>query len=179
MFQFFRKKKKPDPDASFREPLSPEADRFLAEACAEYEGKRDALLTGEWRLTSCQDWDFDIPQALVTVKFADGSEWQADGQFLGSYSFDDQTFQWAWDSPDMDDHLKRDSQLVKEAGERFNIRYLLLGGGCFPLPRPEFVDYLCAIGLKATGSAGVMEAPAENMAGFIMLKNLRWTKALA
>src|SRR5881396_3771403 len=99
MFNLFKKKKKPD--ASFEEPLSPEADKFLAEACAEYEGKRDALLTGEWRLTSCEDWGFDVDTGIVTVKFADGSQWQADGQFLGSYSLDDQTFQWAWDSPDM------------------------------------------------------------------------------
>jgi hypothetical protein len=79
----------------------------------------------------------------------------------------------------MSEHLTRDSRAVKELGERFGIDYLLLGGGCFPLPGPEFVDYLCAIGLKATDSAGVMEAPAENMVGFIMLKNLRWTHAVA
>jgi len=174
MFNPFKKKKKAD--ESFSEPLSAEADTFLAEAWAEYHGKRDALLTGEWRLSSCEDWGFDFETGAVTVKFADGSEWQADGQFLGSYSLDDQTFQWAWDSPDMGEHLTRDSQLVKELGEQYGIRYLQLGGGRFALPGPEFVDYLCAIGLKATDSIGVIEAPAEKMAGFILLKNIRWTQ---
>ncbi len=177
MFNIFKKKKKPD--ASFDEPLSPEADTFLAEACAEYDGKRDALLTGEWRLASCADWGFDWDSGTVTVQFADDSQWQADGQFLASYSLDDQTWQWTWDSPDMAEHLSRDSRVVKEFGERLGIRYLLVGGGCFQLPGPEFVDYLCALGLKATNSVGVMEAPAEQKVGLLMLKNLRGTHGAA
>lgn len=162
---------------SFSEPLSPEADKFLAEAVADYGAKREALLEGKWRLTSCASWDFDFDTGGVAVKFADGSQWQADGQFLGSHSSDDQTFQWAWDSPDMSEHLKRDSLLVKEIGARLRIRYLTLGGGCFGLPNEDCVEYLCAIGLKATDSAGVMELSNETMSGFIMLKNIRWTQA--
>ncbi len=174
---FFKKKKKQD--AQDDAPLSPEADALLAAACAEYEAKQQALEQGEWRLASCAEWGFDDVAGVVTVKFEDGSQWQADGQFLGSFHPDDSTFQWAWDSPDMGEHLTRDSRLIKEVGELHGIRYLTMGGGCFPIPGAEFVDYLCSIGLKATNSIGVMEAGAEGLVGFIMLKNPRWTHGAA
>lgn len=160
-----------DPDP----PLSPEADRFLAEAWSEYGPKRDALLEGEWQLASCAESGFDDVTGVVTVRFADGSEWQADGQLLGSFNPDDQTFQWAWDSPDLSEHLTRDSRIVKEIGERFDLRYLVMGGGCFAIPGPDTVDYFCSIGLKATESMGVMEAGSGGPVWFIMLKNPRWT----
>lgn len=164
----------PEQEEPQDEPLSPEADQFLAAACAEYDVKQETLEQSEWRLASCAEWGFDDTSGVVTVRFEDASEWQADGQFLGSFSPDDQTFQWAWDSPDMSEHLTRDSRLVKDIGERFGLRYLLMGGGCFPLPGTEFVDYLCRIALKATNSVGVMEAQADGMIGLIMLKNPKW-----
>jgi hypothetical protein len=173
---FFKKKKKATQDDP---PLSAEADALLAAAGAEYAAKQEALERGEWRLASCTDWGFDVDTAIVTVRFEDGSQWQADGQFLGSFNPDEQSFQWAWDSPDMSEHLTRDSRVVKELGERHAIRYLTMGGGCFPIPGTEFVDYLCSIGLKATDSIGVMEAGADGMVGFIMLKNPRWTHGAA
>jgi hypothetical protein len=177
MFNPFKKK---EPlDESFRQPLSPEADAFLAEAMTEYQAKREALLNGEWRLSQCADWGFDPESATVTVMFADGSKWQAAAQFLGSYTVKEQTWQWAWDSPDMGEQLSRDSRLVKELGERFGIGYLQLGGGSFPLPGAEFAEYLCAIGVKATDSAGIMEADAGPMVGFILLKDLRWINGAA
>src|SRR5215469_13590663 len=100
MFNPFKKKQKPD--ASFSEPLSPEADKFLAEAMAEYPARQEALTSGEWRLSQCANWGFDPETGTVTVLFSDGSEWQAAGQFLGSYVIKKQTCQWSWDdSQDM------------------------------------------------------------------------------
>ena len=105
MFNIFKRKKKQEPEDEA--PLSPEADALLAAACAEYDAKQQALEQGEWRLASCAEWGFDDAAGVVTVKFEDGSQWQADGQFLGSFHPGDQTFQWAWDSPDMSEHLTR------------------------------------------------------------------------
>jgi hypothetical protein len=170
-------KKKPKVDESFSQPLSPEADQFLAAACAEYQAKREALEEGEWRLPSCSDWGFDPETGTVTVQFADGSQWQAAGQFLGSYHPETNTWQWAWDSLDMPESLSRDSSVLRQVGEQYGIGYLTLGNGAFPLPDAEFVEYLCALGLKATDSAGVMEADAGESVGFLMLKDLRWTHA--
>ena len=173
----FKRKKKSD--ESFDEPLSPEADKFLADAGVEYEAKKAALEQGDWRLCSCAEWDFDMDAGIVSVRFEDGSEWQADGQLLGSFNPEDETFQWAWDNPNISEHLIRDSRLVQAVGERFGLQYLLMDGGAFSIPRPAFVAYLVAIGLKATDSVGVMEADNEALASFIMLKNLRWTHGAA
>ncbi len=128
-------------------------------------------------MSQCVDWGFDPESATVTVAFADGSQWQAAAQFLGTYAIEEQTWQWAWDSPDMGEVLSRDSQKVRELGKRFGIGYLQLGGGSFPLPGKQFAQYLCAIGLKATDSVGIMEAGSGSVVGFVLLKDLRWTKA--
>src|SRR5436190_10453080 len=113
----FKRKKKSD--ESFDEPLSPEADKFLAEAGVEYEAKKEALEQGEWRLCSCAEWGFDMDAGIVSVRLDDGSEWQAEGQLLGSFIPMGETFQWAWDNPNMGEHLTRDSRLVRDLGERF------------------------------------------------------------
>jgi len=175
MFDRFKKKKQAEPD--FDAPLSPEADKFLADACAEYDPKSDALLQGEWRLSSSAGWGFDDSTGIVQVEFADCSRWQAAGQILGSYSSDDQTWEWAWNSPHVDESLSRDSRAVRELGDRLGIAYLQLPG--FPVPDTKFVDYLCGIAIKATDSAGVMEAESGPVVVFIMLKDLRWTHGAA
>lgn len=89
MFNLFKKNQKLD--ESFRQPLSSEADSFLADAMTEYQAKREALLGGEWRLSECANWGFDPESATVTVLFANGSQWQAAAQFLGSFAVKEQT----------------------------------------------------------------------------------------
>lgn len=175
MFNFFKKKK------SEARKLSPEAERYTAEACLEYDAKMGVINEGEWQLLSCEDWGMDPDTGILTVNLPNGSQWQADAQFLASYCTKDETWQWAWDSPDKTNHLCQDSLLVKAVGEKYSIRYLLIEGGAFPMPAPEFSDYLCAIGLKATGASGLMKAQAGGIEGYmiITLKNLTWIKHTA
>ncbi len=45
----------------------------------------------------------------------------------------------------------------------------------FPVPGPEYVAYLNAIGVKASGSAGWYEVRDGSVVIFVLLKNLRWT----
>src|SRR5262249_14465949 len=146
----FKKKKSKKSDESFDQELSPEAEKFIEEAGVEYEQKKQALEEGEWRLCSCAEWGFDMDAGIVSVRFEDGSEWQAEGQLLGTFNPAGMSFQWAWDNPHISEHLSRDSRLVKEIGERFGLYYLEFEGGCFEIPKPEFVAYLCALSLKAT-----------------------------
>lgn len=171
----FKKKKPKQPDESFDQDLSPEAKKFIEEAGVEYERKKEALEEGEWRLCSCSEWGYDMDTGIVSVRFEDGSEWQADAQLLGTFNPEDETFQWAWDNPNISENASRDSLLVKKLGERFGLQYLLMEGGCFPIPDANFVAYLCALSLKATDSMGVMEADEDASVGFIMLKNIRWS----
>lgn len=175
MFGLFKKKKQPD--ERFSKPLSPEADKFLAEALEEYGQKEDALEQG-WRLSACDGYHLDDEKALFMMSLDDGRVWEADAQILGSFNEQDQIWQWAWANPDCAEIAARDSNVVREAGKHLDIWYLHELPAT-PMPGPEFVAYLCAIGMKASGSTGMFEARDGSIVYFVMLKNLRWTNATA
>ena len=159
----------PDPIA----PLSPEADKYLGEATAEFNTKQEALRR-EWRFDTYKNWGYDQFSGILRLDFADGAQFNADGQILGSYAAGNHSWEWAWNNPHVETAMTRDSQMVKEAGKRLGISYLVTG--MVPAPNEEFVSYLCAIGLKATNSIGVFRGKAGPIAVMIILKNPRWTK---
>ena len=170
LIQRFRKSSQPMDDDS---ELSPEADRFLAEACAKYQEIMEAV-ERDWRLSTCIDWAFDQDTGLLSAELEDGAKWEADTQILGSYSTEDQTWEWAWNNPCCQERMARDSRTLREFGERFNLRYLRLTG--YPIPGEEFLAYLSAIGVKASDSLGIFEAETGAVVVFLLLKELRWTK---
>jgi hypothetical protein len=167
----FGSRKKPKVD--FDAPLSPEADKFLEGATAEFNRKQETLCT-DWRFDSYKQWGFDQISGILKLEFKDGSEFHADGQILGSYSKGDNSWEWAWNNPHVEASMKKDSQKVKEVGKRLGIEYLL--HGMIPIPGETFVSYLSAIGLKATNSIGVFRGPAGPIDALILLKNPRWAK---
>jgi len=171
MFGMFKKKKKAD--ERFSQPLSPEADKFLAEALEEYGQKEEALEQG-WRLSACAEYALNDETGLFHMKLDDGTSWEADAQILGSFNEDDSTWQWAWGNPHCAEIWSRDSKLVKAAGEQLDIWYVHEMWD-FPVPGPEYVAYLNAIGVKASGSAGWYEVRDGSVVIFVLLKNLRWT----
>lgn len=156
-----------DPTAS----LSPEADAFLASACAEFNRKQ-AELDSAWRFDQYESWGFDQDDGLLQLKFKDGARIIANGQILGSHAKSDDSWEWAWNNPYVSDHVKADSLAVKRCGERLSIPYLV--AATTPVPDPLFLSYLCAIGLKATDSMGVFRGSAGAIDIFILLKNIRW-----
>jgi hypothetical protein len=153
--------------------LSPEADRFLAQATAEFN-KKQAAMERDWKVDSHKQWGFDQTTGVLKLEFADGAELHADGQILGSYSAGDGSWEWAWHNPNSLRAISRDSRKVREAGKKYDIAYLQ--AGVLPVPNQEYVAYLCAIGLKATGSIGIYCGKAGPIDVYIMLKNPRWTK---
>ena len=157
-------------------PLSPEADKFLAEATAEFEIKQDAL-DRDWRFDAFKQWGFDQVSGTFRLEFGEGKEFQADGQILGSYSEAGSSWEWGWHNPYVDASIARDSKLVKELGERLGLPYLT--AGTVPVPGDEFISYLCAIGLKATGSYGVFRGPAGPIDVMILIKNPRLFEKVA
>lgn len=171
MFGLFKKKKKAD--ERFSQPLLPEADRFLAEALEEYGQKEEALEQG-WRLSACAEYALNDETGLFHMKLNDGTSWEADAQILGSFNEDDQTWQWSWGNPHCAEIWSRDSKVVQAAGERLGIWYVHELWD-FPVPGPEYVGYLNAIGIKASESAGWYEVRDGSVVIFVMLKNLRWT----
>lgn len=170
MFGLFKKKKQVD--ERFSQPLSPEADKFLAEALEEYGQKEDALEQG-WRLSACAEYALNDETGLFHMKLEDGKTWEADAQILGSFNEDDQTWQWAWGNSDCAEIWSRDSKVVRETGQQLDIWYLH-ELPMQPMPGPEFVAYFCAIGMKASVSTGMFEARQGSIVIFVMLKNLRW-----
>lgn len=174
MFGLFKKKKQPD--ERFSQPLSPEADKFLAAALEEYGQKEDVLEQG-WRLSQGEDFDLDDNTGTFRLRFSDGTAWEADAQILGSFNEADQTWQWAWGNPQCAEVWSGDSKAVKAAGERLGIWYVHEIWD-FPVPAPEYVAYLNAIGVKASESAGWYEVRDGSVVIFVMLKNLRWTHAV-
>jgi hypothetical protein len=70
--------------------------------------------------------------------------------------------------------MARESKKVKETGERLGLSYT--AAGMVPVPGQEFVSYLCAIGLKATGALGVFRGEAGPIEVMILLKNPRVAK---
>ena len=157
-------------------PLSPEADQFLAEATAEFETKQ-AALDRDWRFDDFKQWGFEQLSGTFRLEFADGTEFQADGQILGSYSDNEKSWEWAWHNPYVDPSIARDSKTVKELGERLGLSYT--AAGTMPVPGDEFVSYLSAIGLKATDSIGVFRGTAGPIDVLILLKNPRTAKKAA
>ena len=163
-------KKNPTPAPGFDGPLSPEADQFLAEATAEFDTKQ-AALDRDWHFDDFKQWGFEQLSGTFRLEFADGPEFQADGQILGSYSAEEKSWEWAWHNPYVDASIARDSKAVKDLGERLGLSYT--AAGTVPVPGDEFVSYLCAIGLKATDSIGVFRGTAGPIDVLILLKNPR------
>jgi hypothetical protein len=172
MFGWF--KKKAAPKVSLDGSLSPEADRFLREATAEFNKKQEALHR-DWRFNETAQWAYDQDGGVLRLSFPDGAGVEADGQILGSYSPSDASWEWAWNNPNIDAKVARDSRAVRDVGKRYGIAYL--GLGRIPLPSPKMISYLCAIGLKATASVGIYEGEAGPIKIMIMLKNMRKVSA--
>jgi Family of unknown function (DUF6882) len=166
-------KQKNKSEANMGASLSPEADRYLGEATAEFNAKQDAL-SRDWRFDVFEEWTYDQYGRTLKLGFKDGSQLEADGQILGSYMAARQSWEWAWNNPNVEEAAKVDSLLVKQVGQRLGIDYLL--SGIVPAPAEEFVSYLCAIGIKATDSVGVFRGKAGPVDVMITLKNLRWVQ---
>lgn len=158
----------------FDAQLSPEADRFLKEACDEFNVKQ-AHLTSEWRFEECDRWAFDQETGVFRLDFEDGSRFEADGQILGSHAPDDASWEWAWNNPNVSEDMARDSRIVRELGATLGIDYL--GEGKIPMPDETSLSHICGLGVKATNSFGAYNGAAGDITVMILLKNPRWIGA--
>ena len=155
------------------EPLTPEAEQFLADAVAEFKTKQDALQR-DWGIGSGGRSGYDQETGILTLHLPDGTEAHADGQMLGSYQASDQTWEWAWNNPHVERAVARDSELVRDLGRRLGIAYLQVGK--IPAPTPDAGAYFSSIGVKATASDGAYRMNAGKLEVAILLKNVRKVK---
>ena len=156
-------------DASL-ENLSPEADAYLAGALEEFNTRQRAMKQ-EWHFDTYERWGFEQLTGTFRLEFADGRQLLAEGQILGSYSATGHSWEWGWHNPYVDPAIARDSQKVKQVGEQLGLPYVT--AGVVPVPGEDFVSFLCAIGLKATGSVGVFRGSAGPVDVMFLLKNPR------
>ena len=168
-----KENRKSDVAAGLDGSLSPEADKYLAEATAEFNQKQETLKR-DWRFGTGKQWGFDQVSGIFKLDFADGAQFQADGQILGSYFAARHSWEWAWNNPNVTAEMARDSKLAKQVGERLGISYLV--APMVPVPSEEFASYLASIGVKATASMGIYRGKAGPVDVFITLKNARWAK---
>lgn len=157
----------------FDAPLSPEADKFLAQATAEFNTKQEALRR-DWRFDSYSGWEYDDAKGVLKLSFEDGAELQADGQLLGTYLPSEHSFEWAWNSPHFGDAITKGSKLVRERGKQLGISYLQVG--MLPVPSEAYLSYLVALGAKVTESLGIFRADGGGVDVLIAVKNARWIK---
>ncbi len=172
-----RDTKKPANPAPATEPrLSPEADKVLGAAVKEFEQKQ-AKLDADWGFDSYKQWGFDQLSGTFRLEFEEGDQVHADGQILGSYASNNGSWEWAWNNPFVDASMARDSRLVKEEGERLGISFLHTGP--IEVPSDQFLSYLCAVGVKFSGSVGAFRGTAGPIDVVILLKNPRRVKKAA
>ena len=155
--------------------LSPETDQWLAAALAEYNSKQ-SILQADWGFATFERWAFDTTTRTFTLQFADGTQFEADGLVLGTYCPGDNSWEWAWNNPNIEPQIAVPGDKLKPLGKSLRISYLTAGK--VPTPTREVAAYLCAIGVKATGAIGVYlggEPPVE--AAIVLFNPRRRLKA--
>jgi hypothetical protein len=154
-------------------PLSPAAEKFVAEATAEFNAKQDALRR-HWRFGSFNHLEYDETKGVLKLSFNDGSELQAGGQLLGTYSPAGRSLEWAWNNPRFNDLITQASKQVRNLGKHLGIAHLHIG--TVPVPSEDILSYYVAIGAKVTESAGILTAQRGEVEMVIAVMNPQWTK---
>jgi hypothetical protein len=155
----------------FSSPLTPKADKLLAEAVAEFDGKQRRL-RDEWRIDSHVRWEFNPGNAMLRLDFADGNAWHADAQLIGTFCVSDASFEWAWNNPRFPNNITRDSCKVRKEGDELGLAYLRKG--MIPIKDREFLSYLCAIAVKVTNADGVFRGGGDDVHTLFAIRNQAW-----
>lgn len=150
--------------------LTPEQDSFLGAATREYNEKSE-ILRREWGFSDYERWDFDQFSRVLRLQVKDGSRVEADAQAIGSYSEKGNSWEWAWNNPNIEEPLKIDVRLVRDFGKKEKIEYLV--APIVPVPHEKVPTYLSAVAIKVIGSDGVFAGAAGEITVYLSLKGLR------
>lgn len=155
----------------FHSTLTPEADKLLAEAVAEFDEKQRRL-RDEWRIDEFIQFEYNPSEATLRLTFADGRYWQADAQLIGTFCVSDCSFEWAWNNPRFPANITRDSFLVRKEGDKLGLAYLRMG--MVPLPDETYLSYLCAISAKVALAEGVVRGGGNDVHTLFAVRNQAW-----
>ena len=147
--------------------VSPEADRWLSEAREEFNRKQ-AVLQTDW-IRQFKRWEFNPTTGVLTLFHADGGRSLATAEVLGSFSPTDETWEWAWNNPNMPTKFSQKSIAVRQIGEQFDLEYLKQGTVPIPSNGEAMSSYLCSLGLKATGAAGIFRGGDDRLPVYFLV----------
>lgn len=155
----------------FDSPLTPAADKLLADAVAEIDTKQ-LRLHEEWHVNDGIRWELNLESATFRLDFADGRAWQADAQLIGTFCVSDASFEWAWNNPRFPNNIARDSCKVRKEGDELGLAYLRKG--IIPIKDEQYLSYLCAIAIKVTDTDCFFRGGDGDVHTLFTLRNLAW-----
>jgi hypothetical protein len=158
----------PAPKVIFGGALTPEADKFLAAVTNEFNEKQTAL-NSNW-LSGQRRFDIDMQKALLRVQRA-SSTVVFDIQFAGSHEKERNTWEWAWNNPNVPSALAAASLKARAVGEKYQLRYAT--SGMVPVPDERLPLFLTALVSNAGGAIGAFRAPAGSLDYYFVLFNPR------
>jgi hypothetical protein len=171
----------PAPDVTIVDgrPLSVEAAAFIQAARERYELEASRLRT-EWQLDQAASMNADLATGVATYQFADGRSVVADLYVLGSWSRSAQSWEWAWNNPNVPAALKHGADRVRDIGQEIGIAEMT--SGFVPAPTVDTGTWMAALAAKALETGGVVPLPPEADADvvlFVALQNLRLVQTSA
>lgn len=154
---------------NFDAPLTPEANKLLAEAVADFDVKQGRL-RDDWHISDHIFSEYDPANATLLLDFADGSQLRADAQLIGTFCVSDASFEWAWNNPRFPVNITCDSLRVRKEGDELGITYLR--AGMIPIKDEKFLSYLCAIAIKVVDADGMFRGSGGDVHTLIAIRNL-------
>ena len=155
------------------EEITPSCDdaynQLLNECVAEVEGKNQKLVD-EYGLGSFERWDID--QEIGELVFSDGSvpKLVCSVTMLGSYSESSGTWMWGWANPSLLEPLTRDTNAIREYGEKNEMEDLVVE----KTPATEGEAWaLSALSCRILEGLGLYRGPTGNGFVVMMIKTIK------
>jgi hypothetical protein len=153
----------------FSTPLTKEADEFLTNCNLEFNAKQTAFYN-RW-LVDEERYDVDLEKGVFRLTRRAKPLVFFDVQVLGSHSRKDNSWEWAWNNPNVSPRLARASAQLKDVGTKYGLRYLQVG--FVPVPIKEFPLYVGGIAMKVSGFIGLYRAEYGELDIYLLLNNPR------
>jgi hypothetical protein len=159
----------PDAEEIFGTTLSTEADEFLT-ACNRGFNEKQAELSDTW-LRGHDGYDADLDRGLLWIRRKRSIAVEFDVCCIGSARLSTQTWEWAWNNPNVEQRLALPRSLFVPTAAEYGLKYL--ESGMVPMPDAEFGWYVSGIALRLAGGEGVYRAEAKDYEIYLLLKNPR------
>lgn len=129
-------------------------DAIFDKAAREHDEKQAA--NAAWGLLNFKRWDLDLVRGEMRLGFDAGRLVSAPVQVIGSFSREDQTWQWAWDNPSVNRLMTQDVKLCRAFGETYKLpQYTRPLIDC----SEEDAHGFAAVAMHLAGAPGVFQQP--------------------